>query len=193
MRNQACQFETAADLPAARPTLRVFVAYEDARARSHAWQLYRLLAGDLASDMEIRPVFCHFAAIARPEHTAETTRAVIQADVVLFALSARGEMPAPMKAWIETWVEERAGHAGGLLIVIEHAARASKKPTANQIQFQELAQRAGMEFLAETVHPSASRSSHRLETGKRELKRRVSASRRSATVGAAGHTWAGRK
>jgi hypothetical protein len=135
------------------PTLRVFVAFEDQNTRVQAWQLYRHLAEDLAKDLELTSAFCDFEALGDKLSGNETILAAAEADLILFSMRSGSGLPQEIKSWIESWVPKRRTEDGGLFLLFEHSDNPAPNQTAIQSYLREVARRAGMDFLSQTVPP----------------------------------------
>ena len=153
--NQSNDFREQPAVSCESPTLRVFVAFEDIKTRVEAWQLYRHLADDLARDIELTSVFCNFDVVEAGKASDETTLAVAQADLILFSINEGFQLNGRVKSWIESWVKHRRVDDGGLFLLFEHSAIAPIEPSSNQVYLRGVAERAGMEFLCQTVAMAA--------------------------------------
>ena len=91
----------AAPLPL--PTFKCVVIYEDFAAGKHGKHFYETLAAAMDGDCISTHNLWSFPVLAIEEMRNVAVSAAAAADIVIFALSGRHELPAAVKEWIEMW------------------------------------------------------------------------------------------
>ena len=91
----------AATLPL--PTFRCVVIYEDFAAGERGERFYETLGAAMDGDCISTHNLWSFPVLAIAEMRNIAVSAAAAADIVIFALSGRDELPAAVKEWLEMW------------------------------------------------------------------------------------------
>lgn len=127
----------------------VVVIYEDISIREHAIQFCeRLSSEQKPSELEI--TWCPFQCLAAPDPGDDLLENAIRADVLVFALDASGDLPAPVKRWIELWLNKR-GEREGALVGLLQREEPHEMASFREIYLRHTARRAGMDYLSHAV------------------------------------------
>jgi hypothetical protein len=141
-----------AKVPAARC---VVVIYENPAIREQAVNFCERLAEEQKSAaMELN--WWPFHLLGHPVTGVSAVQKACHADVIVFAMDARGDLPEEIKLWIEQWLNKRGEREGalvGLLIREEPQAMASFR----EIYLRHVARRAGMDYLSQMA-PTAQKA-----------------------------------
>ena len=85
------------------PTFKCVVIYEDFAAGKRGKHFYETLAAAMDGDCISTHNLWSFPVLAIEEMRNVAVSAAAAADIVIFALSGRHELPAAVKEWIEMW------------------------------------------------------------------------------------------
>ena len=123
------------------------VIYEDPSLRERAVHFYERLAQEQQSpesDMD----WWSFQVLgdSAMAHTAVAKAA--QADVVVFAMDARGDLPEPIKLWIEKRLNKRGEREGAIVGLLRREEGWHGVASFREIYLRHAARRAGMDYLS---------------------------------------------
>ncbi len=85
------------------PTFKCVVIYEDYASGERGERFYKKLAAAMDGDCVSTHNLWSFPVLAIAEMRNVAVSAAAAADIVIFALSGRNELPAPVREWIEMW------------------------------------------------------------------------------------------
>lgn len=85
------------------PTFKCVVIYEDFAAGERGQRFYEKLAAAMDGDCISTHNLWSFPVLAIAEMRNSAASAAAAADIVIFAVSGRDELPAAVKEWIEMW------------------------------------------------------------------------------------------
>lgn len=85
------------------PTFKCVVIYEDFAACERGERLYKTLVAAMDGDCISTHNLWSFPVLAIAEMRNVAVSAAAAADIVIFALSGKDELPAAVKEWIEMW------------------------------------------------------------------------------------------
>ena len=85
------------------PTFKCVVIYEDFAAGERGERFYEKLVAAMDGDRSSTHNLWSFPVLAIAEMRNIAVTAAAAADIVIFALSGRDELPAAVKEWIEMW------------------------------------------------------------------------------------------
>ena len=92
---------------------------------------------------------CIFADLRDPVRTEQARRCAATAQVILFALSSPGDLPAEVKSWIESWLHRREAREGTLVgLILDRPALRGTSSVA-ELYLRHTARRAGMDYLSQ--------------------------------------------
>ena len=70
------------------------------------------------------------------------------ADVVVFAMEARGDLPDEIKLWIEKWLNKRGEREGAIVGLLHREEGWHGAASFREIYLRHAARRAGMDYLS---------------------------------------------
>jgi len=134
----------------------VVVVYETPAIREHAMQFCERLAGECECTPVSEMIWWSFHFLALPAEASDAAQKAADADVVVFAMKAGGDLPHQIKLWIENWLNKRGEREGALVGLL---AREGSHDIASfrEIYLRHIARRAGMDYLSHAA-PTASKA-----------------------------------
>jgi hypothetical protein len=135
----------------------VVVVYEDTAIREHAVQFCERLAGEQKSPM-LETSWWSFHVLSHSALAGGTAQKAADADVVVFAMDAGGDLPDEIKLWIEKWLNKRGEREGALVGLLnrDDDGRLNVAPF-REIYLRHIARRAGMDYLSHSA-PTATKA-----------------------------------
>lgn len=134
----------------------IFVVYETAAIREHAVHFCERLVQECectpVSEMNWRSF--HFLAL--PTEASDAAQRAADADVVVFAMKAGGDLPQDIKLWIENWLNRRGEREGAVVGLLAREDPHDIAPF-REIYLRHIARRAGMDYLLHAA-PTASKA-----------------------------------
>jgi hypothetical protein len=129
-----------------RATKCVVVIYEEPSIRERAVQFCeRLAEQEKFSVMEMN--WWSFQLLNQTDLAADAAQKAASADVVIFAMGARGDLPDEIKLWIEKWLNKR-GEREGALVGLLNRDDGYDMASFREIYLRHTARRAGMDYLS---------------------------------------------
>jgi hypothetical protein len=125
----------------------VAVIYEDPAIRERAVHFCgRLIEAQRSPELNLDwwsfPVLCDAAmGLGSVEKAA-------RADVVVFAMEARGDLPEGIKLWIEKWLNKRGEREGAIVGLLHGDEGWRGMASFREIYLRHAAHRAGMDYLS---------------------------------------------
>jgi len=132
----------------ARATKSVVVIYEDSALRERAMQFCELLSAEtpgLEMDWWSFQLLHHHSMA----HSAVDRAAA--ADVVIFAMVSRGDLPEEIKLWIERWLNKRGQREGALVGLLHREEGWHGTASFREIYLRHAARRSGMDYLSHSA------------------------------------------
>jgi hypothetical protein len=122
----------------------VLVLFEDAESRLRAVRFCDLLVQRFWQSVEFDLHWREIADLQKPNLSTDIHHAAAGAELAVFALACSSEFPLGLRAWIDSWLVNRAGREGCLfdLSTPEHNV-------VHSAVLRRVAQRAGMDYLTE--------------------------------------------
>ena len=141
----------------ASPAKSVAVVYETPEIREHAVRFCERLAEeqDAGSISELN--WWSFRLLSNPNAGIEAAQKASAADVVVFAMDARGDLPNEIKLWIENWLNRRGEHEGALVGLLAREEPSHEVASFREIYLRHIARRAGMDYLSHAA-PTATKA-----------------------------------
>lgn len=133
----------------------VVIVYESPAIREHAVQFCECLASQPESQAP-QMNWWSFPVLAHSEPGDEAAEKAAEADIVVFAMSATGDLPDSVKLWIEKWLNKR-GEREGALVGLLSCEEPRDAGSFREIYLRHIARRAGMDYLSH-VPPTAPRA-----------------------------------
>ncbi|HVY69950.1 MAG TPA: hypothetical protein VHH73_08475 [Verrucomicrobiae bacterium] len=129
----------------ARSAKTVVVIYEDSALRERAMQFCERLASDTPGiDMD----WWSFQLLGHPTMAQTAVERAAGAEVVVFALGARGDLPDEIKLWIEKWLNKRGEREGALVGLLRQEEGMHGVASFREIYLRHIARRGGMDYLS---------------------------------------------
>ena len=85
------------------------------------------------------------------DQSAEARKAAeraARADLIVFSLSAAGDLPEGVKLWIESWLGKRGEREGALVGLVEGERGLGGVACLKEIYLRHVAHRAGMDYVS---------------------------------------------
>jgi hypothetical protein len=132
-----------------KPTINFVIVSEDLPCGVLAKHLYDELVdqmeGQLAFTYEVWP----FRGLKDPHLRELATRDATEADILIFAVSGREDLPMEVKSWMQTWLG--LSDKTGALVMLSDQDHGSEQYTESVRSYlQDAAARTGLEFLTNT-------------------------------------------
>ena len=124
----------------------VVVIYESPAIREHAVRFCERLVDEQKS-VALEMNWLPFHLLGRPELASDAVQKASEADVVVFAMSASGDLPDEIKLWIERWLNKR-GEREGALVGLLNREEPHEMASFREIYLRHIARRAGMDYLS---------------------------------------------
>jgi hypothetical protein len=125
----------------------VVVVYEAPPIRERAVRFCERLAVEQKST-EMDMDWWSFTLLSHPTMAHNAVEKAASADVVVFAMEARGDLPEEIKLWIEKWLNKRGEREGALVGLLGGGDGIQDAPTFREIYLRHAARRAGMDYLS---------------------------------------------
>ena len=100
----------------------IVVLYEDAAARERAVGFCDQIVSRFWAQCEFDVSWWSFALLEEASTAKAAADKAARADLILFSAVPEGDFPLPIKAWIETWLNQRGEREGMLVGLMEPAA-----------------------------------------------------------------------
>jgi hypothetical protein len=135
--------------PGIREPGRVVVLYEDVATREFAASASPELSHPPAEGGELIIQWCSFDGLADSRLAQDAAAGAASADLIIFAMNPGGDLPVPVKLWIETWISRRSEREGVLVgVVLPHRPLAGTEVAClKEIYLRQAAHHAGMDYL----------------------------------------------
>jgi hypothetical protein len=125
----------------------VVVIYEDPSIRERAVRFCERLAAEekfTLLDMD----WWSFPLLSHPTLANNAVQKAAGADVVVFAMGARGDLPEEIKMWIERWLTKRGEREGAVVGLLKRDDALQDTASFREIYLRHAARRAGMDYLS---------------------------------------------
>jgi hypothetical protein len=133
---------------------KILLVYEDGPAREHAIRSTPDLVELHPIESGSRVAWRSFAELSDAARAAESATDAATADLVIFAISTKGDLPQEIKLWIETSLVKRSEREGAIVCLVARHAIPGELAGVKEIYLRHVAHRAGMDYLSQI--PSAS-------------------------------------
>ena len=135
----------------------VVVVYEDAAARERAVTFCDQLVSRFWAKCEFDVSWWPFALLNQAPAKEEAAERAAQADLIVFSATPEGDLPQPVKAWVETWLNHRGDREGKLVGLVERVVGASVLEGQKHLYLRQVAHHGAMDYLTK-VPPDISLS-----------------------------------
>lgn len=134
----------------------VVVVFETTAIREHAVQFCERLAGECECTPVSEMNWWPFHLLGLPAEGGEAAQKAADADIVVFAMKAGGDLPHEIKLWMENWLNRRGEREGALIGLLAREVHHDIAPF-REIYLRHIARRAGMDYLSHAA-PTASKA-----------------------------------
>ena len=134
---------------AATESWSVVVVCEDAAIHAHALTLCDHLMKEYWTEVEFEFGWWLFAGLGDPQKALAAARAAADADMIVFATHPEGDLPEPVKAWVEAWLAARGEREGALIGLVREADGTKSSASPKHAYLREIAHQAKLDFLSE--------------------------------------------
>jgi len=125
----------------------VVVIYEDASIRERAVHFCgRLIEAQRSPELNLD--WWSFPVLSDSMMAHAAVEKAARADVVVFAMEARGDLPEPIKLWIEKWLNKRGEREGAIVGLLHRDEGWHGMASFREIYLRHAARRAGMDYLS---------------------------------------------
>jgi hypothetical protein len=131
--------------PDAEYVLNVTMVYQDAVTREWASEMETRVTR-LVGPENIRADSWRIGDLARPAILEAAVRSAVNADVLVVAASAAGDLPEDLYVWCDIWLPRRLGRAGALVALIGLPDTASHHVLHASEYFQAVARKGGLDY-----------------------------------------------
>jgi hypothetical protein len=131
--------------------LRTVVLYQDRACRDRALRLCDRIMQELGEGPEFQLACWKFEFLADAELARRAAADAIEADVIIFAAHPADCLSATVADWTATWINRRLGREGMLVALLDLPEDQPSGLTPMHLRLQDLARRAGMDFLPYTA------------------------------------------
>jgi hypothetical protein len=125
----------------------VVVIYEDPSIRDRAVTFCERLAEEQHS-AELNTDWWSFPLLSHTEMAHSAVEKAARADVVVFAMDARGDLPEEIKLWIEKWLNKRGEREGAIAGLLHRDEGWHGMASFREIYLRHIARRAGMDYVS---------------------------------------------
>ena len=125
----------------------VVVIYEDPSIRERAVQFCERLMGEQQS-AELNMDWWSFPLLSHADMAHSAAEKAARADVMVFAMEARGDLPEEIKLWIEKWLTKRGEREGAIAGLLHHDEESHGMASFREIYLRHIARRAGMDYVS---------------------------------------------
>ncbi len=123
----------------------IVVIYEDSALRERAVQFCERLAAETPGmDMD----WWSFQLLSHPSMAQAAVERAAGAEVVVFAMGARGDLPAEIKLWFEKWLNKRGEREGALVGLLHREEAMQGMASFREMYLRHIAHRGGMDYLS---------------------------------------------
>ena len=126
----------------------VVVVCEDAAIHAHALRLCDQLMMAYWTEVEFEFNWWLFASLSDPQKALAAVRAAADANMIVFAAHPEGDLPEPVKAWVESWLTVRGEREGALIGLVREADGTKSSASPKHAYLREIAHRAKLDFLS---------------------------------------------
>jgi len=135
----------------------VVVVYEDAAARECAVTFCDQLVSRFWAKCEFDVSWWSFALLDQPPATEEAAERATQANLIVFSATPEGDFPLPVKAWVQSWLNQRGDREGLLVGLMEQVAGPGDREGQKHQYLRKAAHHGAMDYLTQ-VPPGISLS-----------------------------------
>jgi hypothetical protein len=125
----------------------VAVIYEGSSIRERVMHFCERLV-EAQRSPELNLDWWSFPVLSDASMAHDAVEKAARADVVVFAMDARGDLPEPIKLWIEKWLNKRGEREGAIVGLLHREENWHGSASFREIYLRHTARRAGMDYLS---------------------------------------------
>lgn len=125
----------------------VVVVYENPAIREYAVRFCERVAAEQGCAPMSEVIWWSFQVLGNAVAGRDAAQKAARADMVVFALHARGDLPDGIKWWIESWLNKRGEREGALVGLLVREEAPYHMAPFREIYLRNIALRAGMDYL----------------------------------------------
>ena len=137
--------------------LRAVIVYENPALREPAIQFWQAVEKENPSVQHAPPDWCPFDLLGRPDEARRAAEQAARADLIVFSVSAEGDLPDELKLWIETWLGKRGEREGAIVGLVAQPSNPFALACFKEVYLRHIACRAGMDYLSR-ASPTAAKA-----------------------------------
>lgn len=126
----------------------IVVIYEDSALRERAVQFCERLAVE-TPEMEMD--WWSFQLLNHPSMAQTAVERAAVAEVVVFAMGSRGDLPEEIKLWFEKWLNKRGEREGALVGLLHREEGMQGMASFREMYLRHMALRGGMDYLSQAA------------------------------------------
>jgi hypothetical protein len=127
----------------------VLVLYESPAGRERAISFCEEFTKQSGAAAELGVRCFSFDSLKVPAKSDEAISNAEKADLIVFAVTSVGDLPAEIKIWTENWLGKRGEREGALVgLILGDAANPCEIACLKEVYLRHLAHRAGMDYLS---------------------------------------------
>ena len=130
----------------------VVVLYDDAAARERAVEFCDQLVERFWARFQFAVNWCSLTQIQEPGPAKEAAEKAARADLVVFSTTPEGDIPLPVKGWLESWLRQRCEREGMFVGLLDPAESPQASEGPKHRFLRDAAHRAAMDYLTQVPH-----------------------------------------
>jgi hypothetical protein len=129
----------------------IVVIYETSPLRECAMSFCNKLSQPREFSSELKIDWLSFAFLCSSGMKVELLEKAAAADLIIFAMRAAGDLPDPVKLWIENWLAKRGEREGMLASLLKRDPIVTSVASFREFYLRNVAHRAGMKYFCQPV------------------------------------------
>src|SRR2546425_514241 len=125
-----------------KTNLAVVILYENPSTREEAVEFCNRLISRFLSYCEFDVNWWSFSELNDAQAASAAAVKVVKANLIVFAVSAKGDVPPETKTWVETWLAQRTDHEGAVVALNDPGAIPGVISNETFVYLRNLARRA---------------------------------------------------
>jgi hypothetical protein len=126
------------------------LAFDGEVAHKKARQFFAYLLEEFGEELRLEPSWWSFEQLRQDRFAEDAAHAAATADIIGFVCAASGDLPFPVKAWIERWLAKKGDRDAALIALAGREDGATQTPSSMQQYLEHIAKEAGLSFFPAT-------------------------------------------